>query len=224
MATRFYLLTDLAATAPSPGEKSTALPVGTFNDQASGADEGYALSTSIGTGATGFDNTTLAQTGHQDGWLLRHSSPPLAAQTVNANTWTIALSVVESNNNANAFLALSVYLWRPGSSSVVGYIYDSDTPLGTEWTTTQAGQVITFSGSSVTAQDGDLLVLEVWEHATQGMTTSYTVTVYINGTTAVTAGGTETGSYLETPQTLTFSTATAPFPPWPPPCRTLLAI
>jgi len=97
-------------------------------------------------------------------------------------------------------------VWRPSTSSVVGFIYDSDTTLGVEWGTTEDGQVLSPTGSAVTVLAGDVLVISFWRHAAQGMAVAYTQTLYFDGATDVTdATTTDAASYLETPQVLTFS-------------------
>ena len=117
----------------------------------------------------------------------------MSAQSVSANTWTVYLRDIESNAFANAYLAISAYVWRPSTSSVVGYIRDSTTVIGSEWTTNNNAVTYTFSGSAVTAQHGDVVVFEIWYSATQGKSTAYTVSILFDLT-----------SYVSTPQDLSF--------------------
>lgn len=206
MATKLYLRDLTAANPPSNGEKSTALPVGTFKGNSGAGFEDRALKSAIGSAQTSKSIVSLAQTAHQDNYIVRFTSDRLGAQTINANTWTLAVCLAKTVVNANSLLVLSLYVWRPSSTSVVGYIYDSDTTIGAVWGNTEFGQVVTFSGSSVTTQDGDVLVLEVWRHAAQNDVGTYTQIVYFEGATDVTAGQTsDAASYLSTPQTLTFT-------------------
>ena len=194
MATRLFFreTTNLNTNYPTAGDKSTALPTGTDGGD---FNESQDLSLVNGTGAgTNLTYSTAAVSTIQSATIARFSSPRLRAQTVNANTWTIAFTADESNAAANAFLAVSAYIWRPSTSAVVGYLRDSTTTLGVEFANTL--QTVTFSGSAVTAQAGDFLVLEAWNVATQGMGTSYTITFNTSGTTSPT--------YLETPQNLIF--------------------
>jgi len=204
--TRLYLRNVTAANTPTAGEKSAALPAGTFKGNSGAGFEDLSLLTTKGTAQVSKAITSLAQTAHQDLYIARFTSGPLAAQTIPAQTWTLAVATSESNTNANTFTIVSLYVWRPGTSSVVGYIYDSDTALGVEWATTEDGQVLTFSGSSIAVQAGDVLVLEFWAHAVQGMAASYTNTLFFNGTTDVTDTTTaDAASYLESPAILTFA-------------------
>lgn len=194
MATRFYLRTDvLSANAPTAGSKSVALPLGTNNSLTNDSDS---LLLTAAAADTLTQITTLAQTARQTGRFCRGTSLPLAAQTISANTWTSLLRVQESNTAANAFTAFSIYVWRPSTSTRVGFIYDSSTSLGTEWGTTVSNRTYTVSGSAVTVQEGDVISWEVWYSAAQGNATARTLTIRHDLTT-----------YLETPQNLTFFTA-----------------
>ncbi len=206
MATRLYLRAAAAASSPTAGEKSTALPVGTFSGNSGATFESLSLSTTKGTAQTTRTKDSLAQTAHQDNYIARFSSPGLAALTISAQTWTVALALSEGNAAANAFLAVSLYVWRPGSNILVGYVRDADSALGIEWATSEDGIVATFSGSSVVCQAGDILVLEVWNHASQSMAVAYTNTLYFDGTTdVVDATSTDAASYVESPQTMTWN-------------------
>jgi hypothetical protein len=193
---------------PTTGEKSTALPTGTLNVDISNE---YYLSTSKTTfngSDIQFQITSLAQTATQSStWGNRFSSESLlSAQTISANTWTIFYKSDEANNNANAFLGMSIYVWRPTTNSVVGFIYDSTTQLGTEFGTTASTQSVTVSGSAVTANRGDILVCEPWTIASQGASKSYSINFYIDGTNETTTGtgNTSCAAYIETPQNLNF--------------------
>lgn len=205
MPTRLFLRALTPDNSPGETERSTALPVGTFKDFLLAV---RALETTKGAAQTSGGSASLAQTAHQDNFFTSFTSDPLTTQTIAANTWTIAIAVSEANTNANSFLVLSLYVFRPSTGSVVGFIYDSDTALGVEWAAAEDGQVITFSGVSVVASAGDVLVLEVWRHGVQGMAVGYTQTIYYDGTTDVVDTTTaDAASYLETPQILTFQAA-----------------
>lgn len=204
--TKFYLRNLASNDAPSNGEKSTALPVGTFKGNSGTGFEDRSLETTAGSSQTFDGLTSLAQTAHQDNYIYRFTSKALAAQTINANTWTLAVATSEGNAAANSFTIASIYVWRPSTQAVVGFIYDSDTALGVEWGATEDGQVLSPSGSAVTVQANDVLVLEFWRHAVQAMGNAYTQLLYYNGATDVTDTTTsDAASYLETPQTLTFA-------------------
>lgn len=210
MPTTFYLRDLTAANPPTAGENSTALPVDVLGaNNATGTEETRALDIAIGAAEVSIAKASDSTTAARDNYLCRFTSAGLAAQTIAAATWTIAIALSEGNNAANSFLNLSVYIWRPSTNAVVGFIYDSHTNIGAEWGATEDGQVITFAGAAVTTTLNDVLVLEVWRHAVQAMSVAYTQTVYFNGATAVTdATTTDAGSYLENPNVISFGTQT----------------
>jgi len=204
---RFYLRASINPSTPTNGEKSTALPVGTFSGNSGDGFENLLLSTTKGSSQTSKTITSALSLLHQDMYLVRFSTPSLAAQTISANTWTLAVAVQESDTNAQSQTIASIYVYRPSTGATVGYVYDSDTALGVEFTTSEDGQVYSLAGSSVTAQDGDILVFEYWVHATQLLGLGYVNTLYFDGTTDVLDSTTsDAASYLSTPQVLTFGT------------------
>ena len=194
MATRFYFRDITSPYAPTAGTKSVALPTGTNNSLTANDDQSLLLTT--GTNVQ-VDITSAAQTARQSGRFARFTSDPLASQTISANTWDYTLRNRESNANANAYKAASIYVWRPSTSSVVGYVYDSNAEIGTEWTTNFTNDSSNISGSAVTATNGDVLVIEVWYTAAQGKAASYSNSIQYNA-----------NSFIETPQDLTFFVAT----------------
>ncbi len=164
MPTRQYLTSQAPGSTPTAGEKSVANPVGALQDLA--ANSGLTAAKSATQISAGY--TTTPVTTDQDAHLLRCSSIALAAQTIAAADWTIAVAAVEANTNANMFLMVSIYVYRT-NSGVVGFIYDSHTALGTEFATAEQGRVVTVAGNAVTTLESDFLVIEVWTHCTQGM-------------------------------------------------------
>ena len=203
MATTLYCNEAAPTTSPTAGEKSSTLPVGGSNSD-SGSGTERSLSTSRGSGQQTLNWTTAASTAQQSYYLRRFSSPALAAQTISSGSWSYYFIAAESNAAANIYHRLSVYVWRPGTSSVVGFVYDATADLGVEVNNT--GQSGTFSGSSVTAQDGDILVCELWAVATQSMATSYTGTIYYD---AYASGGGANDLRITTPSAVNLSWYTA---------------
>ena len=207
--TRLYLRDTPSYEAPTAGTKSAVLPNAASNDGNSGNPfenrslltvRGQTLPDSVIT------RSSIASTAHVDQYMCRFTSRKLEAQTISAQTWTAAVATLETNANANSVTMLSVYVWRPSNSTVVGYIYDSHTALGTEWSTTLDGQVLTFGGSSVSAQAGDVIVMEFWRH-TDGQASGTAYTQQLNYNSYVDVLGTTTADpacYLETPQGLLF--------------------
>lgn len=192
MATRFFFATNTSAFAPSAGSKSVALPTGTNNSNT--LDDSESLLLTANNSLTTVSITSLAQLTAQSGRFARFTSDRLTAQTISANTWTIVLDTRESNANAEAFLALSIYVWRPRTGTRVGFIYDSAAQLGVEWTITASTITYTVSGSSIAINEGDVIVAEIWYTSTQLKATSYQNEIRYN----------TSSQYLETPQNLTF--------------------
>lgn len=201
MATKFYLRDLTAAASPTSGDKSAALPSGTLVANSGAGFEDLSLSLTPGTGSSSKIVTLANQTTAQSAYVARFSSDPVTVTSIAANTWTVALRGDEASTNNNAFFALSMYVWRPSTNAVVGYIYDNIASKGTEVAGT--GQVFTVAGSAVNnLQAGDIVVMEVWFQATMSKKGSTTATLFFDGPSDVTAGSATDGSYVSTPQTL----------------------
>jgi hypothetical protein len=151
------------------------------------------------------DNVTTAQ--RQP--LLRFISDPLLAQTI---TWpaNVPRSWCISCSNTNTAFSVSIVLavWRPSTGATVGIMHDQVAGYsGTAATATPAFSGGTFSSAgftNLTVQDGDVIVLELWRNNTvQGMATSYTNSIFYNGTSATVT--TDAAGYFEFPQTLLFA-------------------
>lgn len=218
MATRLYLRAALAATSPTAGNQSTTYPQASpvlFNANSGTGFEDLSLSTTKGTAQTSKALNSQASTAAgQDFYVARFSSEALAAQTIAANTWTFAMAHSEANVNANNYhVFASLYVWRPSTTAVVGYVYDGGNVIGgsVEMAATEDGRVGTQAMSAVTAAAGDILVYECWfSSLAQAMATAYAQTLYFDGTTdVVDTTTTDAASYIETPQNLTFGGAAA---------------
>lgn len=139
----------------------------------------------------------------------------LGAQTIPAGTWSVSTTLNEANLAANVFAAVSVYVWRPSTTSVVGRIYNVQAQLGVEPNTAAANRTshFTFSGSSVTTQNGDYLIFELHATMVPSMATAYTFGLWLNAQASVadaTASQQATGSnWIDSPETL------VPFNPGP---------
>jgi hypothetical protein len=132
------------------------------------------------------DNVTSAQ--RQP--LLCFVSPPLAAQTIAAQNLTFSIGVSQSNTISTFRVTAALSVWRPSTGALVGRIFDGPTAAlssGFAPGTTQLNLSYSISSSFVTAvtvQVGDVLVLEVWrDNTVQTMGTSYTNTLFYDGTT-----------------------------------------
>jgi hypothetical protein len=193
MATRFYFRDVISDYAPTAGTKSLVLPDGTDNSLTVNDDQSLLLIQ--GSSDTTVSINTLAQTTRQSGRFARFTSNILESQTIAANTWDFTLRNRASNSAAAAYKAGSIYVWRPSTSTVVGYIYDSSNEIGPVWTTNFTNDSTNITGSSVVVETGDVLVIEVWYTAAQTKAKTYSNEIQYN-----------LSSYIETPQDLEFVT------------------
>jgi hypothetical protein len=124
---------------------------------------------------------TVATTTYQAGLMGRWLSAPLAAQTIPAQTVVLRIAAKESSSSANAQIDFYLGLWRPSTGQYFA-ISGAGSPSA-EIGTGETNYALTKSFGAITAQDGDLLLLEVQSAAIQAMATSYTVNIYYDGTT-----------------------------------------
>jgi hypothetical protein len=209
--TRYYPGTTESST-PSvgpTGEQSAVLPNGTNNNNPGSLRRYSRLQTTkpstaqyFGVGST---FNSLAQTGRQSAFV-GYGYYELGPQTIPAGDWAIAWAASEGNNSANSYLALSIYVWRPSTPGVVGYVYDSTAELGTEWSTSITSRTATVSGSSVTVQNGDVLVIELWQTAAQGVGMTYAQQLEVEAVSSAsditTNGGASTSGWVDAPDEL----------------------
>ena len=153
---------------------------------------------SIGTSQVSIAVTTLAQTTLQTNWFRRWCSDPIAAQTIAGQSIGLHAALAESNTNSLFSVTFaSLFLWRPSTGARIATLTDPGagalaTPGLTE--TAESGTDTTNFVSGVTASDGDILVLEFYGNAQQSMATSYTNTLFYDGTTEDSA--TSNAAYL----------------------------
>jgi hypothetical protein len=213
VATRWFLrdiTNSLSGTFPT-GEQGAGTPTKSW----AGSGTLKTLSTTKGTTQT-FKTDTVASASAQRHFIGFWCSPPLAAQTISANTWTTFCADSEGNLSANYFANLvNVYVWRPGTGAKVGTIIDGSNGAsqgGTEPTSASSEQVTTwtFSGSAVVCQAGDVIIVERWAVFTPSMSSTYTLTFFFDGTTETGAENVvvaSVASYIETPQNITLNSA-----------------
>jgi len=189
MPTRFYLNGNVENNLSPGASQSTTLPNGTNVTSARSVTIGSSpnLDKCLLDPNTGFSDiriqiNTNAQTARQSGRMGILATTALATQTISAQTWVLRSFHSESNNAANAYMAMVLYVWRPSTNSVVGVIYDSNAELATEWALAGGYRDFTVSGSEVITQAGDVLVLETWYTATQGSSKSFSVAMFYDQT------------------------------------------
>ena len=210
MATRLFLRELTPTNDPGETERSTNLPSGAADFQDYGITV-KALSTTKGSSETTVSGNSLAHNDHDDEFFTSFSSEALAAQTIDANTWTIAVDVAQGSAFANSFIDICVYAFRE-PSTVVGFLSNTHVGRGNEWSSNGGGRVVAVGMAGVTVQAGDYLVFEFWRHTdAQSMDMAYTQTLFYDGGTDVTQGvdSGDAASYIETPQDLVFQGAAA---------------
>jgi hypothetical protein len=140
--------------------------------------------------------TTNAVTTAQASLIVRFLSVPIAAQTIAAQTIHYRCAISESNSNSNFGVSYVLALWRPGTGAVVSRLQDQlNGTQSRNATTTEADADLGTTSTVATAQDGDVLVMEFWRDlVVQGMATSYSNTVFYDGT--VEGSATDNAAYV----------------------------
>lgn len=145
-------------------------------------------------------SASAAATTNQQQPLLRFVSDPIAAQTIASQTITVQLGFSASSTNSAFAWTWMLTVWRPSTGAAVGQPINGITrPLSSAAATTaEVNSSLGSAGTStsVTAANGDVLILEIWRNATvQTMGTSYTNTIFYDGTTE--ASATNNAAFLQ---------------------------
>ena len=162
--------------------------------------------------------TSTATTATQMNYITKFISPPLQGHSsIDANQWRGHFSYAESNLSANVtFVAGVLYIWRPSTNALVGFIEDY-TGLHTTGEPSAASTQKLFQGDFTAGSqpqvtgvaNGDVIVLEIYSRHQQSAASAYTISMYIDGATEYTDANnttvTDFAAYIETPQSLSFS-------------------
>lgn len=173
------------------------------------------MNTTIGTSQANLSLTTSADAVNTQNNFIGFftSEPLLGAQTVGGGTMIFNTAELEANLASNWWInGLCVYVWRPSTGEVVGYVrdYQGVSLGGLEPTAAAQEQVTHITGittSAVAAQTQDVIVCEIWVTALQGMASAYLNEFYFDGTTVNTTENavvTSQASFLELTENLTF--------------------
>ncbi len=231
MATRLYLRAasyshggdvPINQTGGSAPALQGGFSLQTYPTGADATSVSRSLSKTKGSSQTSIQITSTATNATKSYYVTKFISDPLEAQTITAETWDFRLGIAESNSNMNllGINPVELYVWRPSTGALVNYISDSATLTGfAEPSAINTNKLNkgTVSGSSVTVQEGDVIIFELWFRLTQGTSTAYNATAYFDGTTEYVSDASNTtvsdiASYIETPQDLTFTTDAPPEP------------
>jgi hypothetical protein len=213
--TRFYLPSAGAASiSPSPAAAWTAIGAAIYVPLVRGKTGSAKFYQSVMQANTVTDNVLCAV----------YVSEPLGAQTVTGN-WTMVMSCYESNVAMNSSLQMTVRVLSGNGSTVRGTVYAGHSAattatvgaLGEEMSSVDDFTRIIPSqaGSSVTAQAGDVLVVEIGFRAANTVNTVYQAELDLGDNQAadyaLTSGvsGRTSDAWVETSQALTFLTTPA---------------
>lgn len=221
MATKIYLhdaTNDQAGTYPS-GEQSNYPSYGGGQSYVmTGASSIRKMNSSIGSAQVSPTFTTLNNQTLQEVFLRMWTSRPLDGnQTVGGGNFTLNLAHAESNNNVNLFrYGVNIYVWRPSTGAKIGTVkalLGAFCIVGTEPSSANSERVWHVAGTSssaISALDGDVIIFELYVDFAQGMSTSYTGTLYYDGTTGNTtanAAVSNHASFIEFAENLLFQPA-----------------
>ena len=174
------------------------------------------MNTTIGSGQVSPTFISLDNTiDTQEVFLRMWTSPPLDGnQTVGGGNFTLNLAHAQSNNNMNLWrYGVNIYVWRPSTGTKIGTIkavLTINSIIGTEPSSASSERVWHVSGttsSAISAQNGDVVILELYVDFIPGMSTSYTGTLYYDGTTensTVNASVSNHASYIQFAENLVF--------------------
>jgi len=223
MATKLYLhdaTNDQSGTYPS-GEQSNYPSYGGGQSYSmSGASTIRKMNSTIGTGQVSPTFTTLNNQTAQEVFLRMWTSLPLnGSQTVGGGNFTLNFAHAESNTNVNLFkYGVNIYVWRPSTGAKIGTVkavLGAFSIVGTEPSSAGSERVWHVSGTSssaISAQDGDVIIFELYVDFSQGMSTSYTGNFYYDGTTENTTANASVSnhaSYIEFAENLVFQSPPA---------------
>jgi hypothetical protein len=213
MATRLYLSNDI----PSPPLSFTPTVRGTWNDSSSSnyrmmwSDKTYFVS-------PGGVQSGLSESQAADPWTMLFrpwTSPRLEAQTIDG-TLQLCVGVHETSVNANASFRIHAYVLTP-ANTVRGTLlsnYTDSTEFGTVQATNGSSLSSAQTLSSVVAEAGDRIVVEVGVNFANSTTSTQSVTFIWGGETTdpdLTVGGNalDALSWLEFSDTITFMSTEA---------------
>jgi hypothetical protein len=212
LATRLYLhrgSSTVGGTLPATTVSvSTTTPTWTPGTTNSSANTplltNRTMDETIGASAqTSLAYTTDNVTTDQKQPFLRWISPPLAAQTIASQAIDVQYGTSQSNTASSFAQAAVVAVWRPSTGAVVGRMENFSAGGGATGTTQGVRTINITASTSVTAQAGDVIVVEIWRNSVaQTMASPYTNTVFYDGTTENST--TDVAAYINFANTVTF--------------------
>lgn len=223
MATKLYF--HNAANAKSgtfPTSRQSTRSVTNLRS-ATGALTLRTMDATIGAAMASLMVTTAGTTAFRSDFMGYFCSLPLSgAQTVGGGNFTLNAADAENHLAANFWVnSPTVYVWRPSTGAVVGYLIDSASSAGGSEPdaslTPEVTHIAGIASSAVSAQDGDVIIVEVYSYHNQDSTISRTGTFYFDGTTENTTENavvSNHASYIEFAETLVFRQTSAAMVAW----------
>jgi len=185
---KFYFhdpTTGVSGTLPGSAVLSSNYPSPAYT--ASNCYVNRTMDASPGATMLGSSATTTATKTFQYGFHRRFCSDLIAAQTISFSYGSqhIHWAGVQSSTNVAGGFAFAGFVWRPGTGSIVGTLFDV-TIYASLAANINIQALSDGSGSasgSVTTADGDIIIIEYFSRAQQSMASSYQIMGYYDGTT-----------------------------------------
>jgi hypothetical protein len=195
MATKLYF--HAAANALSGTYPTGEQGAGTPSYSGTGATTLRKMDTTIGTSQTSMAGSSLGSTAFQFGFYGFWCSPKLSGdQTIGGSGLGYRLNIANAQSNLNMDFGeecdATAYIWNPSTGAVQGTLFDWSSTNGgnghgalepTSASSEQVNHVVGPETSAVNASDGYVIIVEIWMRHQQPMGSSYTGTIYYDGTT-----------------------------------------
>jgi len=158
-----FLIESTAASTHPSAAQSAAIPA-TFGASINGTIAWKGLGFAMGgTGGT-FAYVQATKGSPQANVYFGHISPALSEQIIPAGTYTIKCNLYVEGATT-WYLSPVVYIWRPSTGAVVGWLRDSATALSTVANTSNSanGKVMTFNlATGFAIQLNDVMIVEMY--------------------------------------------------------------
>jgi hypothetical protein len=216
LTTTLYLHTAssaIAGTLPTTSQSTNF----TANASFDATTINRSMNTIVGTSQTQLTQTWTS-TAVWNIYVTKFVSNPLNQTSIASNTWTVGAGFGGILSAAGRWPGSStitpskypstLYVWRPSTGALIGTIFDAISATGSNYLrdSAETAVIVTFTGSPVTCIVGDVLIFEQWGRV--NATSSQNYFYYFDGTnTTFTDSTTQTSiaSYIQTPETISFS-------------------
>jgi len=184
MATVLYfhdLINLKAGTFPTTEQH----PAGDPNYKFPSADTLRIMDTTIGKAQIPAIGDTLASTASVEGFARYFCSPPLkGAYTFGGATDDLSISIAVTESNAAVNLnnmRINAYIWRPSTGVKIATLIDNVYGKTEPSASVETCWYQNITSASVTTQDKDVIICEIWFVHTQANATARQVTFFYDG-------------------------------------------